>query len=111
MYEDMLWGIFMAKGDFAPLQQIVSALKWRSDWEDFNKARKSSNPPKEWTPAIGRAVGYMAAGWSLNSFQRSDPLATDYIEFMIASPDTPPEIKSELQGLSTNPAFKQESSK
>ena len=109
--EDMLWGIFMTTGDFAPLQQIASALKWRADWDDFDKARKSTNPPKQWTPAIGRAVGYMAAGWSLGSFQRSDPLAADYIEFMIASPDTPQDIKSELTGLSTNPAFKQEDKK
>jgi hypothetical protein len=111
MREDMLWGIFMTTGNFAPFQQIASALKWRTDWEDFDKARKSSNSPKQWTPAIGRAVGYMVAGWSLGSFQRTDPLAADYVEFMIASPDTPQNIKSELTGLSTNPAFKQEDKK
>jgi hypothetical protein len=105
-HEDMLWGIFMTTGDFAPVQQIASALKWRADWDDFDKARKSSSPPKQWTPAIGRAVGYAAAGWSLGSFQRNDPLAADYIEFMIASPDTPQSVKTELAGLSTNPAFK-----
>jgi len=53
----------------------------------------------------------MAAGWSLGSFQRTDPLAADYIEFMIASPDTPQSVKTELRGLSTNPAFKQEEKK
>jgi hypothetical protein len=105
MREDMLWGIFMTTGDFAPLQQIASALKWRADSDDFDKARKSPNPPKQWTPAIGRAVGYGAAGWSLGSFQRTDPLAADYIEYMLASPDSPPAVKSELAGLSTNPAF------
>jgi hypothetical protein len=109
--QDMLWGMFITTGDFAPLQQIASALKWRTDWDDFDKARKSTNPPKQWTPAIGRAVGYGAAGWSVGSFQRTDPLAADYIEFMIASPDTPPSVKSELTGLSTNPAFKREDKK
>jgi hypothetical protein len=109
--EDMLWGVFMTTGDFAPLQQIANALKWRADWDDFEKARSSTNPPKQWTPAIGRAVGYMAAGWSLGSFQRSDPLATDYIEFMIASPDTPESVKTELRGLSTNPALRQNEKK
>lgn len=107
MYEDMLWGIFMTTGEFAPVQQIESALKWRTDWDDFQKALKSSNPPKEWTPAIGRAVGYAAAGWSLNSFQRSDPLTADYIEYMLASPEISESVKSELKGLSTNPAFQQ----
>ena len=108
---DMLWSIFTSTGQLAPMQKIASALAWRRDWDDFDKARKSANPPKEWTPAIGRAVGYGAARWALGSFQRTDPLAADYIEFMIASPDTPPDIKSELKGLSTNPAFKQTNQK
>jgi len=103
---DMLWSLFMTTGQFAPIQKIASALSWRSDWEDFDKARKSSTPIKEWTPSIGRAVGYGAAGWALGSFQRTDPLAADYIEFLIASPDAPDAIKAELKGLETNPAFK-----
>jgi hypothetical protein len=45
-------------------------------------------------------------GWSLGSFQRQDPLAADYIEYLLAQPDTSQSIKSELAGLSTNPAFK-----
>jgi hypothetical protein len=103
---DMLWSIFTSTGQFAPIQKIASALAWRSDWEAFDTARKSANPPKEWTPAIGRAVGYGAAGWALGSFQRSDPLAADYIEFLIASPDTPEVVKTELRVLQTDPAFK-----
>jgi len=108
---DSLWGMFCITGDFAPIQKIATGLAWRSDWEDFNKARKSTHPPKEWTPAIGRAMAYSAAGWSIGSFQQTDPLAADYIEYMIALPDTPPDIKSELKGLSTNPAFKRQGDK
>ncbi len=103
---DMLWSIFLANGQLAPVRQIVSALAWHSDWEDFDKARQSANPPKEWTPAIGRAVGYGAAGWALGSFQRTDPLAADYIEDLISAPDTPDVVKTELKGLATNPAFR-----
>jgi len=103
---DMLWSIFTSTGQFAPVQKIATALAWRPDWDDLDRARKSANPPKEWTPAIGRAVGYGAAGWALGSFQRTDPLAADYIEFLIASPDTPETVKTELKGLQTNPAFK-----
>jgi hypothetical protein len=103
---DMLWSIFTSTGQFAPMQKIASALAWRSDWENFDKARKSPNPPKEWTPEIGRAVGYGAAGWALGSFQRTDPLAADYIEFLAASPDTPDGVKAELKVLQTDPAFK-----
>jgi hypothetical protein len=108
---DLLWATFCASGQFATIQKIATALTWRTDWEDFNKARKSSHPPKEWTPSIGRAMAYSAAGWSMGSFQQTDPLAADYLEYMIASPDTSPEIKSELKGLSTNPAFKRQGDK
>ncbi len=103
---DMLWSIFTATGQFAPIEKIANALAWHADWVEFDKARKSSSPPKEWTPSIGRAAGYGAAGWSLGSFQRTDPLAADYIEFMIASPDTPEEVKAELKALGMNPAFR-----
>lgn len=103
---DMLWGVFMTTGKFAPIQKIATALAWRGDWDDFEMQLKSSNPPHQWTPSIGRGVAYAAAGWSLSSFQQNDPLAADYIEFLIASPDTPAEIRSELKGLATNPAFR-----
>ncbi len=108
---DMLWGIFTATGQFAPIQKIASGLVWRSDWEDFDKARKAHVHFKEWTPAIGRAMVYSVAGWSIGSFQHTDPLAADYVDFLIASPDTPDAIKAELKGLLTNPAFKREGDK
>jgi hypothetical protein len=108
---DMLWAIFCSTGQFAPIQKIASGLVWRSDWEEFDAARKSRKQFKEWTPAIGRAMAYSVSGWSISSFQRSDPLAADYIDFMIASPDTPDAVKTELKGLVTNPAFKQEGDK
>jgi hypothetical protein len=105
---DMLWAIFATTGQFAPIQKIATGLEWRSDWEAFDKARKSSKQIKEWTPSIGRALAYSAAGWSISSFQRTDPLAADYIDFLVASPDTPDAVKTELKGLLTNPAFKRQ---
>jgi len=108
---DILWGVFMTTGEFAPVQKIASTLAWRSDWEAFEKLIKTPDHPTEWTPSIARAVTYGAAGWALGSFQRTDPLAADYIEYMLASPDTPPAVKSELTGLATNPAFQQTNGK
>ena len=58
------------------------------------------------TPSIVRGVVYTAAGWSLRSFQMNDGLVADYIEYMLASEETRPTVKSELRSLSTNPAFK-----
>jgi len=102
---DMLWAVFGATGELKPVQTISSALSWRADYEGFDKLRKAPKHPSTLTPSIVRGVVYTAAGWSLLSFQRNDPLVADYIDFMRASPDTPPVVKSELAGLSTNPAF------
>jgi hypothetical protein len=47
----------------------------------------------------------------LGSFQRNDPLTADYIEYMLASPDISDSVKTELKGLLTNPAFKENDKK
>ena len=103
---DMLWAVFGATGEITPVKTIASALSWRADYEDFDKLRKSPSHPSTLTPSIVRAVVYTAAGWSLSSLQRSDPLVADYIDYLLASPDTPQPIKAQLMGLSSNPAFK-----
>jgi hypothetical protein len=103
---DMLWAVFGATGQFKPVQTISNALGWRTDYEDFEKLRKTPNHSSALTPSIVRAVVYSAAGWSLSSSQRNDPLVADYIQFLRASPDTPKSVKSELAALSSNPAFK-----
>ena len=104
---DMMWTVFGATGQIKPVQTIASTLGWRSDYDEFDKLRKTPNHPSTLTPSITRAAAYMAAGWSLASFQRTDPLAADYIEYILASSDTSPSVKKELTGLLTNPAFKQ----
>ncbi len=103
---DMMWAVFEATGEFKPVKTIASALSWRSDYDDFDELRKTPNHPSTLTPSIVRGVTYTAAGWSLWSFQRNDPLVADYIDYLLASSDTPESVKSELMGLSTNPAFK-----
>jgi hypothetical protein len=102
---DMLWGVFGATGLYEPVNTIASALAWRSDYEAFAKMRNGTDRPSL-TPSIVRGVVYTAAGWSLRSFQMNDGLVADYIEYMLASEETRPTVKSELRSLSTNPAFK-----
>ena len=76
---DLLWGTFGATGQFEPVKTIASVLAWHSDYDEFDKLHKSPNHPTSLTPSMVRGVTYMAAGWSLNSFQRQDPLVADYI--------------------------------
>src|SRR6266851_604625 len=103
---DMMWAVFEATGEFKPVKTIASTLSWKSDYDEFDKLRKTPNHPATLTPSIVRGVTYTAAGWSLWSFQRNDPLVADYIDYLLASSDTPEAVKSELRGLPTNPAFK-----
>ncbi len=103
---DMMWVTFGATGQIKPVQTIATVLEWRKDYEDFDKLRKSPDHPSTLTPSITRGVTYMAAGWSLGSFQRTDPLVADYIEYLLASQNVSQAVKTELTGLSTNPAFK-----
>jgi hypothetical protein len=103
---DMLWAVFGATGQFKPVKTVAGALSWRSDYEDFDKLRKTPNHSSILTPSIVRGVTYTAAGWSMWSFQRNDPLVADYIDYMLASSDIPDAVKSELMNLSSNPAFK-----
>jgi hypothetical protein len=103
---DYLWMDFTATGRIAPIKAIASALAWRSDYEAFDKARQAGEKMTTATDSIIRAVTYMAAGWSLASFQHSDPLAADYIEAIMADPTTPPAIKQQLTQLQTETAFK-----
>jgi hypothetical protein len=105
---DMLWSIFGATGTFEPVQKISSALAWHSEYEEFVSKRSEIHALTDLTPQLWRGVSYGAAGWSLGSFQRNDPLAADYIEFIPASSDTPEIVKTELAGLSTNPAFRRQ---
>jgi hypothetical protein len=105
--QDFLWAEFSATGHLQPLRALVNELAWRSDFDAFDAMRKSGKKPDKLTDSIMRGVCYTAAGWSLGSFQRSDPLAADYLDAISANPSTPANIKDELAHLSTNPAFKQ----
>ncbi|MDR3736875.1 MAG: hypothetical protein P4L10_15245 [Acidobacteriaceae bacterium] len=104
---DMMWAVFGATGDLEPVKKIASALNWRSDYDALQTLLKTSGITTI-TPSIMRGASYSAAGWSLGSFQRTDPLAADYIEFLIAAADTPELEKKELSGLDSNPAFKEQ---
>lgn len=102
---DMLWAVFGATGEFKPVKTVASALSWKSDYEAFESARKAPAHPLSPTPSIVRGITYTAAGWSLKSFQQNDGLVADYIDYLLASPETPQLVKTELKQLWSNPAF------
>lgn len=104
---DTLWAVFGATGSFAPVSKIAGMLAWRPDYEAFSQLRNSGKKLSEsdLTPSMVRGLIYVAAGWSLSSFQANDPLVADYIDYMLVSPDVADPVKTELKGLQTNPVF------
>ncbi len=104
---DTLWAVFGATGSFAPVSKIAGMLAWRPDYEAFTQLRNSGEKLSEsdLTPSMVRGLTYVAAGWSMSSFQANDPLVADYIDYMLASPDVAEPVKTELKGLQTNPVF------
>jgi hypothetical protein len=104
---DMLWVNFSVTGDRAAIDALTGMLTWKTDYEAFQTLRASHQPIPGLTPSIVRGVAYTAVGWSLGSFQRTDPLASDYIAAIAADPSTPSVVKQELAVLDTDPAFKQ----
>jgi hypothetical protein len=102
---DFLWSEFCATGRRKPIDAVVSGLAWQLDFAAFDKMKQSGKKPTALTPSLMRGVSYMAAGWSLRSFEHNDQLATDYLEAIAADPTISPQIKAELSKLDTNPAF------
>jgi hypothetical protein len=103
---DLLWSDFLATGTKRPIEAITHALTWQADYDAFAAMQKKGEKPTELTASITRAVTFSAAGWSLCSFDGSDPLAADYIQAIHADAKTSPEVRAVLETLYTNPAFK-----
>jgi len=106
--QDQLWTIFSVTGDHAPVDAIIGMLAWHADYDAFQRMQAEHQKITELTPQIVRGLAYSSAGWSLGSFQRTDPLVADYIAATLADAKTPNNIKTELRALSTNPAFRQQ---
>ena len=102
---DMLWSIFFATGDIAPIKKVSSLLAWSADYGKLVEMQKTGVKPKQATPEIMRGVAYITAGWSLSALSRNDGLVADYLDTIKASPDTDPEVRKQLAGLYFNKAF------
>ena len=102
---DLLWAEFIATGKKEPIVAITRTLVWKADYDAFAAMQKEGKKPAGLTDSLIRGLTYSAAGWSLSSFDRNDPLAADYIQAIRADPATDPEVKLTLANLHTDPAF------
>jgi hypothetical protein len=102
---DYLWAEFGATGRLRPVRAVVNALAWRADYDAYDKIRRAGKSPGKLTDSLMRGLCYKAAGWSLSSFNQTDPVAADYVDAIVADPATPAALRDELTHLQMNAAF------
>jgi hypothetical protein len=57
--------------------------------------------------SVARGLAYQTAGWSIGAFQKADPRVADWLLYWNGDPTFPSGLRKELDGLYTNPAFRQ----
>lgn len=69
---------------------------------------KTKPGAKGLTARVARGLAYRTAGWSLSAFQREDPQVADWIAYWQRDPAQPEVVRTQLESLATNPAFRQD---
>ena len=96
----------MATGDQSYLRAIVDRLDGAEDFPAYQSWAKAHGGVKGMNSRVAEGLVYQIAGWSLGSFQRSDPLVADWLLFWKDDATFPSKSKKEIEGLASNPAFK-----
>lgn len=102
---DQCWAGWMATGNASYLRAMVSFLAWAPDYAVYQKALKGPPGPAGFNASVARGIAYETAGWSIGSFQRTDPMVMDWVLYWSNDPTFPPALRRELTALPTNPIF------
>jgi hypothetical protein len=103
---DQCWGSWMATGDPSYLRSLVGLLNGAADFEAFQLWIKTKGGTKGLNAQVARGLAYQIAGWSLSSFQRTDPQVSDWLLFWQDDPDLPLALREQIRSVPQNPAFK-----
>lgn len=102
---DQCWAGWMATGDKSYLRALVGLLEGASDFAVFKAWQEERGGAKGLNARVARGLAYQIAGWSISSFQRTDPLVADWLQYWQSDPAMPKVIRQEIMALPTNPAF------
>ena len=103
---DRCWAGWMATGDQSYLRPLVDLLAGAGDYPSFEAWTKAKGGAKGLNAQVARGMTYQIAGWSIGSFERSDPLVADWLAYWQNDPATPDVVRREIGTLLTNPAFR-----
>jgi len=102
---DRCWSGWMATGDPSYLRALVGLLDGAEDFPSLQSWVKAKGGVKGLNAQVARGLAYQIAGWSVGSFQRTDPLISDWLLFWEHDPAFPPGLRKEIASLAGNPAF------
>lgn len=105
---DFCWGAWMASGDPKYLRALVELLSGSKDYAALEDWTKKRGGAKGLNASVLRGLAYKIAGWSLCSFQRSDPLVADWLAYWSKDPQIPELLRREIKALPGNPAFRRD---
>lgn len=103
---DQCWGEWMATGDPSYLRALVGLLNGAPDYPVMEAWKKAKGGVKGLNARVAQGLAYQIAGWSLSSFQRTDPQVTDWLLSWQQDPTLSQTIRDQIKGLSANPAFR-----
>jgi hypothetical protein len=104
---DQCWAGWMATGDKTYLRTLVDLLEGADDFAALTQWQKARTGAKGLNAHVARGLAYQIAGWSIGSFQRTDPLVMDWLLYWQNDPSVSPTVRREIATLPTNPAFRQ----
>lgn len=105
---DECWAGWMATGDPSYLRALVGLLTGKSDFPAYQAWLKARGGVQGLNARVARGLAYPIAGWSIGSFERTDPLVSDWIYYWERDPAFPPLLRDELYALPGNPAFRRQ---
>lgn len=103
---DLCWAAWMATGDSGYLRLLVNLLQGAPDFPAFQKWQAERGGEKGFNAGVARGMAYQIAGWSIGSFERTDPRVADWLQYWRTDESVPALVRDELKGLHTNPAFR-----
>lgn len=103
---DQCWAAWMATGDKRYLRRLVDLLEGAPDYPALKSWQESRGGAKGMNARVATGLEYQIAGWSIGSFQRTDPLVMDWLLYWESDPTVPATVRREIATLATNPAFR-----
>jgi hypothetical protein len=104
---DECWGGWIATGNPDYLRPLVLLLDAADDFPVFQKWMNARKGAEGLNARVLRGMAYKIAGWSLSSFQRSDPHVADWLLYWENDANMSSTVRSQIASLSDNPAFEE----